>query len=281
MKKIGLIDYYLDQYHAVNYPTWIKDASQGRMEVTYAYAMIDKPDGKTNKDFCREMGIELLSSIEEVIDKSDCLIVMSPDHSEFHEELCRLPLASGKPVYVDKTFAPDRASARRMISIARDSKTPFFSSSALRFTSEYRELDKRGIEAIHSRGPGSFDTYAIHQLEPIIALMGHKVEKIMYVGTKNTPALVLRFADGRLASMAQLGWECDFSLALNYQDDRAVVLQGASDFYKNFIDELVAFFDDSLPRVPAEETLQIMTILEYGQNALNTPDVWIELPADI
>lgn len=278
MKKIGLIDYYLDQYHAENYPGWIHAASGGSMVVDAAWAMVDKPGGKTNRQCCEELGLRLLDSQQQVIDESDCLIVMSPDNPEMHEELCKLALASGKPTYVDKTFATSRDAALRIIEMAKAGGTPFFSTSALRYSKEYNNLKKEGIEFISSRGPGIFANYGIHQLEPIICLMGPGIEKIMYTGTASTPAFVLRFADGRCATMAQLGWECDFSLALNYEGDHAVVIQGASDFYDQFILKLVEFFEDGVPKVPAEETLQIMTILEYGAKAIQTPDTWVTLP---
>jgi predicted dehydrogenase len=248
------------------------------MEVAYAWAKTDKPGGKPNRACCAETGVALLGSAREVVEKSDCLIVMAPDHSELHEELCGLPMASGKPVYVDKTFAPDRAAARRIIQMARAGDTPFFSSSALRFAKEYADLPREGIEAIASRGPGMFETYGIHQIEPIVSLMGPEIGKIMYVGTESTPAFVLRFRDGRCATVAQLGWACDFSLAVNYRGDRAVVKQGASDFYQRFIAELVGFFGDGVPRVRAEETLQVITVLEYGKRAAARPDTWIALP---
>lgn len=278
MKKIGVIDYYLDQYHFENYPTWIREASGGAMEIAYAWAKIDKPDGKTNAQCCEEQHIELLSSQEELIEKSDCLIVMSPDNPEMHEELCALALASGKPTYVDKTFAVDRAAAKRIIDMAKKGSTPFFSTSALRYSREYADVQKEGIEFIASRGPGMFGNYGIHQLEPIICLMGAGVEKIMYTGTQSTPAFTLRYRDGRCATMVQLGWECDFGLAINYKGDHARVIQGASDFYQQFIKQLVGFFEDGVPRVPAEETLQVITILEYGHKAMRTPDEWVVLP---
>ena len=52
---------------------------------------------------------------------------MSPDNPEMHEELCALPLASGKPTYVDKTFAVSRQAALNIVEMARQGKTPFFS----------------------------------------------------------------------------------------------------------------------------------------------------------
>lgn len=52
MKKIGFIDYFLDQYHAENYPNWIREASGGEMEVAYAWAKMDRPGGKSTSTDC-------------------------------------------------------------------------------------------------------------------------------------------------------------------------------------------------------------------------------------
>ena len=41
--KIGFIDYYLDEWHANNYPEWIKEASGGEMTVGYAFAETASP----------------------------------------------------------------------------------------------------------------------------------------------------------------------------------------------------------------------------------------------
>ena len=108
MKKIGFIDYYLDEWHANNYPKFIKDAVGDEFVIAYAYGEIDKPDGKTNREWADSFGVELLGSIDEVVEKSDVLIVLSPDNPERHWELCQKPFRSGKRVYVDKTFAPSK-----------------------------------------------------------------------------------------------------------------------------------------------------------------------------
>lgn len=80
MKKIGFIDYFLDEWHANNYPKFIKDAVGDEFVVAYAYGEIDSPNGKTNREWADSFGVELLGTIDEVIEKSDVLIVLSPDH---------------------------------------------------------------------------------------------------------------------------------------------------------------------------------------------------------
>ena len=277
MKKIGFIDYYLDQYHAVKYPAWLKEYSNGEMEVAYAWAKTDKPDGKTNKEFCEENGIKLLDTMEEVIELSDYLVVMSPDNPEQHEELCRLVFASGKPVYVDKTFTATKDSAVRMVDLAKENGTPFFSASAMRFTEGIKKADREGLDAINSVGSGTFENYFIHQLEPIVTLMGSDISKIIYFGTESTLMFALKFKDGRTATISQMGWECGFNMTLNYIDEHSVILEVDEDVYFNLINAIIKFFKDGILPVPPEETLQMMNIIECGEKAMNVPGVWVDI----
>lgn len=277
MKKIGFIDYFLDEWHANKYPEWIRQASEGGMQVAYAYGMIDAENGLDNRTWCRNHGIELLATIEEVVEKSDYLVVLSPDHPERHEELAMLPLQSGKPTFVDKTFAPDRRTAQRLFDIASKHGTPLFSSSALRYAAEYAEADRRLIDTICSAGPGQFENYSIHQIEPIVSLMGNKAERVMYIGTANSPALLIGFAGGRTATIHHFG-DSGFSLTAGYTSGNSALLTVKSDFFAAFIKELVRFFDSGEASVDPADTIAIMTIIECGLEAKRTPYQWIELP---
>lgn len=279
LKKIGFIDYYLDEWHAEKYPEWIEIASGGTMKVTCAYGKIDAPNRRSNSQWCEDKGIELRSSIEEVIQESDYLIVLSPDNPEFHEELSQLPLRSGKPTYIDKTFAPDRETAIALFELAREYGTPLYSSSALRFASEYIDTERSGIETICSVGSGSFANYMIHQIEPIVSLMGIEATRLKYIGTTNTPALLIEFSNGRQATINHFGPECPFTLTLNYESGQAKVLKPESNYFGSFIARMIQFFESGDPVVDSAETIAIITIIEYGLKAAETPHQWIELPS--
>jgi len=278
MKKIGFIDYYLDEWHANQYPGWIKDASGGAMEVAFAYAVKDAEHGLTNWEWCAKHGVMWCDTIEEVIAQSDYLIVLSPDNPEQHEALAELPLASGKPTYLDKTFAPDRAAALRLFERAAQHHTPLYSSSALRYADEFGEIERAGIRVIASLGPGSFENYSIHQIEPVVALMGTDVKRIMFIGTEAAPALLIEFAGGRQATIQQPGPGCPFMMAVNYDSGTCRVVQPVSDYFQRFIQDLVAFFETGQVSVPPAETVAIMSIIENGQIAAKQPYRWIDLP---
>ncbi|UKS29259.1 hypothetical protein LOZ80_10095 [Paenibacillus sp. HWE-109] len=275
MKKIGFIDYYLDEWHAEKYPAWIEQASGGKMKVEFAYGHIDLPDKSSNAAWCAKKGIQLFSTIEAVVEQSDYLVILSPDHPEFHEELSLLALRSGKPTYIDKTFAPSQAAASRMFELAEKHRTPMYSTSALRFAVEYTDLQKTGIESICSLGPGEFGNYAIHQVEPIIMLMGIDVKRVMWTGTDKTPSLIIGYADGRQATINLYGWDCPFNMALRYEEGASKFIQIESDFFGRFIANLVGFFETGKPVVSQAETIAIATVLERGLKARFTPHQWV------
>lgn len=280
VKKIGFIDYFLDEWHANNYPTFIRNADpDGEFVVAYAYAEKDKEGGLTTDEWCAKFGVQRANSIEEVVEKCDCLIVMSPDNPERHWDLCQLPLRSGKPVYVDKTFALSKKIAQDLVALGESNNTPFFSSSALRFADELVPLRKDDIVFINSRGPGNFDTYAIHQLEPMLMLMGSDVRRVMSVGSGKYESLVLQFSNGRSAVMSHYGWNggIDFEFTVSYGDGINVKVPAMSNTFPNFIASMLDFFRTGRIYAAHEETVSIMAVIEAGNRALKTPGEWVEV----
>lgn len=272
--KVGFIDYYLDEWHANNYPKLFADASNGEVTVGSAYGQITSPhSGMTSEQWCEKFGVKHATSIEEVIEENDCLVVLSPDNPEMHPELCTLPLASGKRTYVDKTFATSRKAAEEIFANAEAHNTPCFSSSALRFANEIRAAEKNGIDFISSRGPGVFPIYAIHQVEPIVTLMGSDVRRVMSIGTAKAPGLLIDFADGRRATMNTYG-SGSFNLQIKYANDQVAVIPDCTDYFPNFIVELVDFFRTGDVKVDHAQTIAIMGILEKGRMALDDPEHW-------
>lgn len=277
-KKIGFIDYFLDEWHANNYPEFIKNAVGDEFVVAYAYAEKDKEGGMTTDEWCAKFGVERCNTIDEVVEKSDCIIVLSPDNPERHWDLVQKPLRSGKRVYVDKTFSLSKKVAKDMVDIAESHNTPFFSTSALRFADELAEVSKENICFINSRGPGNFDTYAIHQLEPIVILMGSKVTRLMSVGAGKYESMVIEFEGGRRAVMSHYGWTGqDFNLSINYTDGSIKQLNAMSNYFNNFMKELCDFFKTGEIKAQHDETVSIMGIIETGNKAISTPGVWVEI----
>lgn len=275
--QVGFIDYYLDEWHANNYPRMLKALTGGEVEVAYAYGQIPSPiTGKTSRTWCQEKGIALCETIEEVVEKSDVLIVLSPDNCEMHEALSRIPLKSGKRTYIDKTFTPDQAAARRIFALAEEHGTPCYSTSALRFATEYRDLLGQDIRAISTVGPYDMETYGIHQLEPIMMLMGGRVRRALALGQGKWAQVTLEWADGRCAALLCTGnGNTPFSATVQ-AGEKSVSLQVTSDSFAGFMESLVRFFRTGEIPVSHEETTAIMAAREAAIRALAVPGHWVE-----
>lgn len=282
MKKIGLIDFFLDEWHANNFPTWIRDncKSVGRdMEVAYAWAEVTAPSGVDTAAWCAKNQVEQLPSLEDVVEKSDFLIVFSPDHPENHERLARLPLMSGKPTYVDKTFAPDLQSAARMFELAGKYNTPMFSSSALRNAKELavflEDSNSRGqLEYVATTGPGKYANYAVHQFEMIVALLGPGASRVKSLSSAHGGLFCIEYPGGRRASMLQMP-AAPFQVLLQFISGDSKFVAECSDIFPRQIHSLLDFFETGHVPVPREETLEIMALIDAGRKAGSNYDSWV------
>ena len=281
MKKIGFIDYFLNEWHADNYPDMIKNATNGDYQVCYAYGHIDPPAdwGRiSNQEWADIHGVELLDSIEEVIEKSDFLVVLSPDNPEMHEELCDLPLKSGKPTYVDKTFAPDKATAERIFANAEAHGTECYSSSALRFATEWADVDTDNIDKLYSEGPSSLSIYSIHQIEPIIRLMKVRAKRLMFLGDVVHPSYLIQFEDGRIAQAYHRNDETmSFRMTVVDKENGAKHYEVKSDFFGEFIKSMIQFFETGKAPVSHEQTIDVIAVRSAAIEAADKTFEWVEL----
>ncbi|MEA4889550.1 MAG: Gfo/Idh/MocA family oxidoreductase [Clostridiaceae bacterium] len=283
MKKIGFIDYFLDEWHANNYPLWIKDSRYGnRLQVFGAWAMQDKTGGLTTRQWCEKFGVQAMPSQEALIEACDCLVILSPDNPEYHEELSKLALQSGKPTYIDKTFATSYGSARRMFDLAAQYQTPMYSTSSLRYARELEWFAKEGISRsevsfVSARGPGVFLNYSIHQLEMIVTVMGPGACRALALNNSSAPVVVYEYADGRSCVLNHLAWS-GFSLAAQTKDGRGCALDMTTDFWPPFIDALLNFFETGKPAVLQDDTCAAIAMYEAGLAACKAPGQWIKIP---
>ncbi|MCF0135375.1 MAG: NAD(P)-dependent oxidoreductase [Lachnospiraceae bacterium] len=278
MKKIGFIDYELDNWHANNYPQMIREASGGTYEVAYAWAYQDRPGGMSNREWAETFGAKLMNSPEEVIEAADVLVVLAPNDPQMHELLCQKPLASGKRTYVDKTFAPDKASAERIFANAEAHGTPCFSTSALRFSQELDTIDTDAIETIYSEGPGTVEIYSIHQIEPLVRLMKTRVTRLMALAGSEHPSFVIEFEDGRRVQMVQRddpSW--GFRMQIVDKDNAASIVNIESNYFDLFIKEMIRFFDTGIIPVPHEQTIDVCAIRATALEAVKRPFEWVEV----
>jgi predicted dehydrogenase len=227
------------------------------------------------------MGISAGKSIEQVVENCDAICILAPSNPEVHERLAQIPLRSGKPIYIDKPFAPDRASAERLFELADKHDTPLMSSSALRFATELLSAKKeiyteQKVLFAGARGGGkSFEEYGIHQVEMIASLMGLGARRVMQCGNAGTHHLVIAYEDLRRATVT-INASLPFAIAV-CGEKKSVPLDKLSDFFPNLTSAILQFFSSGVSPINPMETIEIAAIVAAGIDALNTKDQWVHV----
>ena len=282
MTKIGFIDYHIDEWHANNYPNWIRESSRkNNFEIAYAWEDSQGEGLRSLEKWCEDFNVTPAKSIEQLVEDCDGIIVLSPSNPEMHEKLADIPLQSGKPVYIDKPFAPTRKVAEALFTKAAKHGTPMFSSSALRFGSEIQTAVKETLAgkvpnfALSTGGGTSFEEYSIHQIEMLVMVMGTGAKRVMQCGAGQTNQMLIDYGSERRCSMTL---RSDLSFQITASNDNAMVaINSMGDFFPGLIETILEFFETKCAPVKQEETIEIVSIMEAGIKALHKKDCWIAL----
>lgn len=281
MKKIGFVDFYISEWHAENYPAWIEETNKKLgtdYKVCYAWAeQYDSPyDGRNTDKWCEDMGIAKCDTVEELCEKSDVIVILAPSDPDTHLRLAKKVLPFGKLTYIDKTFAPDLDTAKKIFALGEENSALFFSTSALRYATELKEFENAD-NLIITGGGSNFNEYIIHIVEMAVVLLNDELKKakvetqgpdqrLCRIETVNGKKATFVFAPGLPHSV--LGVLPDGSVS-----KRDI----QSDFFKGLMEEMLKFFESGILPFDSNQTLQVMTMRDALLAAEGKDGEWIEV----
>ena len=217
--------------------------------------------------------IEVLGSIEELTRKVDAVIITSVD-GRVHLQQARPVFAARKRVFIDKPLAGNVKDALEIVRLARETGTPFFSSSSLRFSSLVEEVKKNttlgDTLGAFTYGPAPTEPhhpdlfwYGIHAVEILYTLMGPGCESVSRVHTQGADVVVGRWKDGRTGAVRGIrdGAKNHGAVVFGSKSIAAVGPPQGSD-YGRLVQAIVKFFQTGVSPVPPAETLEIMAYME-------------------
>ena len=285
MKKIGFVDYYLSEWDANDYPARIARINEALgldYKLAYAWAeeYVSPEDGKNTDQWCECHGVERCQTLEELCEKSDVIVVLSPDNPEKHLGYAEVVLSYGKRTYIDKTFAPDTKTARQIFALGEQYGTPFFSSSALRYATELDAYE--GCRQMITCGAGNdFSAYAIHQIEMVVKKLGVGAEKLRAEKFGAQIYLHVAYPDDRTATMI---FARSLPFAVYMADGvpggvRPVRSKVTSPFFDGLIGDILRFFETGECSFDPTDTVEVMKIREGAMLAADRLDCWIDLTA--
>lgn len=278
MKTIGFIDYFLNEWHANEYPAMIRAYNEKNgtdYQVKYAWEETSTLGGMTTEEWCEKYGAQPCASIEEVCEKSDFVVVLAPSNPEKHLAYAKAVFACGKNPYIDKTFAPDYATAKAIFDLANEYGVQFFSSSALRYASELNAYMGTANTVFTTGGGSNFDEYIIHQIEMAVKCLGVGAEQVRYTKNADQEWVEVAYANGKVAKM--MFAPC-MPFAVTVADENGSnYLPIESAFFDGLIADILHFFATGEKSFDGAQTLEVIKIREGAIQAKSKVGVWVKL----
>jgi predicted dehydrogenase len=237
------------------------------------------PDIPSSRDrvegFTRELkdkyGVAIVGSIDELLAKVDVVLLESVDGRP-HLEQARPVFKAKKPVFIDKPVAGSLADAIAIFDLARETGTPCFSSSSLRFSpgvAGLRNDPKLGdIVGCETFGPCELEDhhpdlfwYGVHGVESLYTIMGPGCETVARTHTDGADVVVGVWKGGRIGSFRG-NRKAPYKFGGTAFGTKGIASLGDYGGYEPLVVEIVRFFKSGRPPVSAEETIEIFAFME-------------------
>lgn len=281
--RIGIVG--CDTSHVVAFTKLINDpTATGRLaqfEVTNAFPG-GSPDIPSSRDrvegFTKELhdaGVEIVDSLAAVVEQSDAILLESLD-GRVHLEQFR-QFATGKPVFIDKPAAASLADVIAIFQLAKETNTPCFTSSALRFSenvaalktsSEIGPITGCTVASPFQTEPHHPDLfwYGVHGVESVYALLGVGCESVSRTDAGGATVVVGAWRDGRFATYHGLKGHADY--AFTAFGEKGIACERGFSGYAPLVNEICEFFVTRKAPVSPEETIEMFAFMEAADESL-------------
>ena len=276
--KIGIIG--LDTSHSTAFTELLNGDSDDKFvkefEVVAAYPYGSKTIQSSYEripgyiEEVKKHGVEITSSIAELLDKVDCVMLETND-GRIHLEQAMEVFKSGKICYIDKPIGATLGQAIAIYEMAEKYNVPIFSSSALRYSPQNQKLRNGEFGKIlgadcyspHKVEPThpDFGFYGIHGVETLYTLMGTGCESVNRMSSQDADVVVGRWKDGRIGTFRGIK-EGPAIYGGTAYTPKGSIAAGGYEGYKVLLDQILTFFKTGVAPISKEETIEIFTYMK-------------------
>jgi predicted dehydrogenase len=283
--RAGIIG--LDTSHSVAF-TQLLNAPDPRPELAGVRVVAAYPGGSPDipssrdrvagytQELREKFGVAIANSIDELLAQVDVVLLESVDGRP-HPEQARPVFRAHKPVFIDKPVAGTLADAIAILDLARETKTPCFSSSSLRFSPGIAAMrhdpkvgDVLGCDAF---GPCHLEEhhpdlywYGVHGVEALYTIMGTGCQTVARTQTDGTELVVGVWTGGRIGTFRGLR-HGHAGYGATVFGTKGIAPAGSFAGYEPLVVEIVKFFKTGRIPVNAEETIEIFAFMEAADES--------------
>ena len=282
-KRIGMIG--LDTGHSTAFTKSLNDPNAG--DTYRGYKVVAAvPEGTENilewknrsPEFTKEVqaqGVEIVHSIEEMLNKVDVVILSCIDGNKHLEQV--LPVfKAGKPVFIDKPFAGSLSDAYAIAEAAKQYNVPVFSSSSLRYIEGADEIaDGKlgkiiGVDAyspahIEEHHPDLF-WYGVHGVEILFTIMGTGCKSVKRTFTEDTDVVVGVWDDNRIGTYRGIR-KGQGGYGATVFGEKGISVVDKYSGYDPLLVKIAEFFDTGIVPVSTDETLEIFAFMQAAEES--------------
>ncbi len=278
--RAGIIG--LDTSHVLAFTKTLNETPQKPevmgVRLVAAYAQGSKDIESSTKrvpeytDKVKALGVEIVPSIHELLDKVDVVFLESND-GRVHLEQVLPCIEAHKPVFIDKPIAGTLVDAIKILDASKKASIPVFSSSSLRFgkgTQAVRGGSIGAVKQAETTSPASLEEhhpdlfwYGVHGVESLFTVMGAGCESVKRGTTADGKITVTgTWAGGRTGTFTEAkGYG---GKAIGETGEAAI---GTYDGYDPLLYSIVHFFRTGVAPVSSEETLEIYAFMEAADES--------------
>jgi hypothetical protein len=275
IKRIGVIG--LDTSHSEIFSRMINEGelkdSGFKVVAAYPHGSKDIASALGMKqgiiEAIKKMGIEIVDSIDSLLEKVDYVLLESND-GKTHLEQASKVFKAKKPMFIDKPLAATLEDVEKIIELSKKYNTPFFSSSALRYEAHVMNVKNGSIGKVTGADtytpaeidPGHIDMawYGIHGVEMLFAVMGTGCKSVRRIHTEGTDMLVGVWDDNRIGTVRGIRKGSSNIAGIAFGENGITPL-GPFTTYLPLVKEILNFFDTRHIPFDNIETLEIFKFM--------------------
>jgi len=267
MKRIAFIDHNLENFHANVYLKLLQtDLKKRGFTINACFGT----QQKQSREWAEKNNIPYFSNLNQLNETVDHYMILAPSNPETHLNLCQQIFPFGKPTYVDKTFAPDLKTAKKIFALADKHKVPMQTTSALRYTEVQDYVESVGRKNVKHMitwvAGGSFAEYAVHPLELFVSCMGANVKRLMRRGTKNQVQLLLDLTGNRTAVVNVFPQtRTPYAASVTTNEETKYFAIDTSKIFLNTASAVLDLFETQKANIDRKESLIIRRIQDVAE----------------
>ena len=266
---------------AINKPDATGDLADVKVVAGFTGGIEDNPSSWDRREMYTtylrdEQGCTIYDTIEEMMKHVDVVLLESVDGRP-HLEQAKPVIAAGKPLFIDKPMAGSLADVIEIFRLAKEAGVPCFSSSSLRYSSEYQAMRNDSpvgdIVGCAAYSPCSLEEhhpdffwYGVHGMEILFTVMGTGCQTVTRVHTDGTDVAVGVWEGGRIGTFRGIR-AGKSGYGATVFGAKGVQVCTKYDGYMPLVNEICKFFKTGVPPVSAEETIELFAFMEAADES--------------